>query len=205
MSDRCLILVGLSDSCSLLTDYCERWPRSIVWTMCRGYIPGTSARHFEIHHDRRLNRQAVEQAKADGVPVVISPFHVTADPREETFPLASMVETFGHAYYELSSDYLLAYAAREYLAGRLEIDRVILLGQEFDDSVHFVSRGGATYWKGWFDAKGIRLETTPGCNLLKRKTEVLRQIMPFHGWVSPIYGQPEELAVPFLKGSGVAY
>lgn len=194
MSDKCLIIPGGSSSKHLLADYCARWPDHEIWTLGRGFARGSS-RHFEPHFDRSLNRAAVELAKLDGVPVVISPLQNSAHPLETPFPLDDVFEQFGVALFDLTIDYALAFALLQRARGLMTFDRIALPGHDLDDAVHHISKGAAQFWLGALTVtlgKG-RIEIPPTSTILRRMPSILMQIFPFHQWDSPLYGHPVEV------------
>ncbi|MGH8018655.1 MAG: hypothetical protein ACREIA_10235 [Opitutaceae bacterium] len=187
-----IILYAAGPSAKHIDAACEQHPHAWVWTLNRKTHPRATL-HFEVHHPHPLN-----PCPPTGR-LVLSPFHTgPGDRRLMPFPLEHTVK-LAKPFYELSHDYMLAYAA-DLLARGTPIERIVLCGVDCSDKHHLDQSRGIHMWCGWLMAKGVDIVTFPESALFVRRVHPgHEQPCTANPW---LYGQPAEKAQAFMRLNG---
>jgi len=193
-----LILVAAGGSRLKVEDALREYSATCIWTL-------NATRHeleelqFEIHAPEPRNKINC------GRPAIVSPFFAPTVSRPEKgapripFPLDAACD-LGAPFFELSHDYMLAYAALIH-TGRLPeaarvpgvsvrpFRRIVLCGVDMNDRHHFARSRAAHFWIGLL--RGLGVEIVPAGESTLLAGGVLVDAVIATGLRRPFfYGQP---------------
>jgi len=193
MSPRTLIFLGKGATADTVDEYCAAYPDADLWTLNQATHP-CSRLHFDVRYDQRF-WPLLDSMSCDSI---VSPFLQRSG--SQSFPLALLHETFGHAYLESTICYMAAYAALQQATGSARWDRLCLPGCDMADAMHFAYRFGLHFWLGVLLGQGARIDLPAGSYVLQRKPSIA--VGPTEVNYPHIYGQPRSQTEPLVKRYG---
>lgn len=202
-----LLMLGKGPSRKALPAMLAAYPGAILWTLNNYFpegkdpeIPGfvierETHLHFDVHHDQRFWKEFNEVRAG-----ICSPFRVPPAPHVQPFPLELVFETFGHAYFESSFDYMVALALLRHVRGEQPLARICTPGACMLDPTHFAYRFGLHFWLGVARGLGIALEIPEPTAVLQRKTNA--RVCSTDDEFPHLYGQPWSVSEPHARHYG---
>jgi len=205
MNTNTLIILGKGSSRTRLNAYRAAHPAAQLWTLNNFFPAGDDPLmhgfdlaaetdlHFDVHYDQRF---WCDMPQIPG-PWIVSPFRAAEVPRENitAFPLDDVFARFGHAYFESSLCYMLAFAAY------CNAWRTICLpGVDMEDPTHFAYRYGLHFWLGILRGQGVTLEIPTESACLQRYAGA--RSVDTEPEFPHIYGQPWSVTSPLKAKYG---
>lgn len=169
---RTLIHLAGGGSRAHIAEVLLRFPSARVWTL-------NALRHERAELQFEIHAPVPRNGLDPHLPTILSP--EAADPLPfyaRRFPLQAACAV-GEAFFELSHDYMLAFALLVHLGrllpheippglSRRHFSRIYLCGVDLNDQEHFSQSRGVHFWAGMLRSSGVRVIPMPESTLFAR-------------------------------------